>query len=71
MAVSMQLYNFDFMKNEHLTPMETVYRVAHDLEQAKNYCINLFRTRGAAIGADWIQVRVNGGTKVLYSWPEH
>jgi hypothetical protein len=66
----MQMYNFDFMKSESHKPLETEHRMTHSLAQAKNFCINLFRTRGATIGADSVQLRENGGSKVLYSWPK-
>ena len=65
----MLMYNFDFMRSGTLKPLETVNRMLHNIEQAKNHSINLFKSRGAAIGADRVQVRENGGSKVLYSWP--
>ena len=65
----MQMYNFDFMKSGNLKPIETVHRMFHSTDQARNYCINLFRTRGVIMGANRVQLRENGGTKVLYYWP--
>jgi hypothetical protein len=68
-GAAMQMYNFDFMKSGQLKPIETVHRMVHNLEQARNHCINLFRSRAATVGADRVKVRENGGSKVLYSWP--
>ena len=64
----MQMYNFDFMKNDSPKPIETVHRLAKTLAHAKNYCANLYHTRGAALGADKVQMRENGGSEVKYTW---
>ena len=67
----MQMYNFDYLKSGQLKPIETVNRMMHTVEQARNHCANLFMSRGKIVGADRVQVRENGSSKVLYSWPEH
>ena len=66
----MQMFNFDFMKNDNAKPIETVNRMMHTLNQAKHHCANLFNGRGSAINADRVQLRENGSSQVLYSWPE-
>ena len=66
----MQMYNFDFMKNGSSEPIETVSNMMRTLDEAKNRCKNLLAGRGALIGADSLRLRENGGSTVIFSWPE-
>ena len=66
----MQMFNFDFMKDDGREPAETVNSMMRSLNEAKNRCKNLFASRGTKIGARSVWVRENGGSKILYAWPE-
>ena len=66
----MKMYNFDFMKDGSPEPIETISNMMRSLDEAKNHCINFYRGRAAVIGANKVHLRVNGGSTVVYSWPE-
>ena len=66
----MQMFNFDFMKNDSHEPIETVSNMMRTLDEAKNRCKNLYVGRGSIIGADSVRLRENGGSTIIYSWPE-
>ena len=66
----MQMFNFDFMRNDRSEPIETFNNMLRTLNEAKNRCKNLYAGRGITIGAHSVRVRENGGTTIVYSWPE-
>ena len=66
----MKMFNFDFMKGDSGKPMEAVNFMMRSLDEAKNRCRNLFADRGVTIGANRVHLRENGGSKILFGWPE-
>ena len=66
----MKIYNFDFMKDGSPEPIETISNMMRSLDEAKNRCINLYRGRASMIGATKVHLREDGGSTVIYSWPE-
>ena len=66
----MQMYNFDFMKNDNDEPIETISNMMRTLDEAKNRCKNLYAGRGPMIGARSVRLRENGGSTIIYRWPE-
>jgi hypothetical protein len=66
----MEMYNFDFMERTKGRPLETRNYMIPSLRAARTRCERLFENYGKQIGASSVRVRENGGTKVLYEWPE-
>ena len=66
----MQMYNFDFIDRKKAGPIETRNQMLPSLRAARTRCESLFENYGKTIGATSVRVRENGGTKLLYEWPE-
>ena len=66
----MKMYNFDLMKDGNPEPIVTISNMMRSLDEAKNRCINLYRGRAPMIGANRVHLREDGGSTVIYSWPE-
>ena len=50
--------------------LETRNYMMRSLREAQNRCESLYETYGRTIGAARVCVRENGGTRVVYEWPE-
>jgi hypothetical protein len=66
----MQMFNFEFIDGQKAKPLESRNQMLPSPRAARMRCESLFETYGKSFGATGIRVHENGGTNVLYEWPE-